>query len=90
MLTGIGHETGTNRELSSGDKPIDLHCLVRVFPIYRWDSTYNTNCSSVMTVHDHCNALAVLVFCAFLDSCIQVIVTHLTVEMPCVCEYLRP
>ena len=30
----------TNMELSSGDKLIDLHSLVRVFPTYRWDSTY--------------------------------------------------
>ena len=40
MLIGIGPETGTNRELNSGDKPIGLHSLVRVFPIYRWDYTY--------------------------------------------------
>ena len=36
----IGPETGNNRELNSGGKPIDLHSLIRVFPIYRWDSTY--------------------------------------------------
>ena len=40
MLISIGPETGTNMELSSGDKLIDLHSLVRVFPTYRWDSTY--------------------------------------------------
>ena len=39
MLISIGPETGTNMELSSGDKLIDLHSLVRV-PTYRWDSTY--------------------------------------------------
>ena len=37
----IGPETGTNRELNSGDKPMDLHSPVRVFPIYRWDSKYS-------------------------------------------------
>ena len=31
MLIGIGPETGTNMELSSGDKLIDLHSPVRVF-----------------------------------------------------------
>ena len=64
MLIGIGPETGTNRELSSGDKPIDLNSLVRVFPTYRWDSKYKDkliHSSSVMTVHYHCNPLAVLV-----------------------------
>ena len=30
----------TNMELTSGDKLIDLHSLIRVFPTYRWDSTY--------------------------------------------------
>ena len=40
LNVGIGPETGNNRELNSGDKPIDLHSLVRVFPIYRWDFTY--------------------------------------------------
>ena len=61
MLIGIGPETGTNRELSSDDKPIDLHS---VFPTYRWDSEYKDkliHSSSVMTVHYHCNPLAVLV-----------------------------
>ena len=38
LNVGIGPETGNTRELNSGD--IDLHSLVRVFPIYRWDSTY--------------------------------------------------
>ena len=32
LNVGIGLETGNTRELSSGD--IDLHSLVRVFPIY--------------------------------------------------------
>ena len=40
LNVGIGPETGTDRKLNSGYKPIDLHSLVRVFPIYRWDSTY--------------------------------------------------
>ena len=62
MLTGIGPETGTNRELGSGDKPTDLHSLVRVFPTYRCDSTYKLiHRSLVMTVHYHGNPLAVLV-----------------------------
>ena len=38
LNVGIGPETGNTREHSSGD--IDLHSLVRVFPIYLWDSTY--------------------------------------------------
>ena len=38
LNVGIGPETGNTGELNSGD--IDLHSLVRVFPIYRWDSTY--------------------------------------------------
>ena len=38
LNVGIGPETGNTRELNSGD--IDLHSLVRVFPIYWWDSTY--------------------------------------------------
>ena len=64
MLIGIGPETGTNRELSSDDKPIDLHSLVWVFPTYRWDSTYKDKLihrSLVMTVHYHCNPLAEIV-----------------------------
>ena len=40
LNVGIGPETGTNRELNSGHKPKDLHSLVRVFPIYRWDFTH--------------------------------------------------
>ena len=40
LNVGIGPETGTNRELNSGVKPVILHSLVRVFPIYRLDSTY--------------------------------------------------
>ena len=38
LNVGIGPEFGNTRELNSGD--IDLRSLVRVFPIYRWDSTY--------------------------------------------------
>ena len=38
LNVGIGPETGNTRELNSGD--IDLHSLVRVFPIYWSDSTY--------------------------------------------------
>ena len=72
LNVGIGPETGTNRELNSSHKPKDLHSLVRVFPIYRWDSNF----SSVMTVHDHCNPLLVLVFCVFVDGCTQVIVAY--------------
>ena len=35
------------------------------FPVYRLDSTYKDE----IIIHDHCNPLAVLVFCAFLDGC---------------------
>ena len=38
LNVGIGPETGNTRELNSGD--IDLYSLIRVFAIYRWDSTY--------------------------------------------------
>ena len=32
LNVGISPETGINRKLNSGDKPIDLYNLVRVFP----------------------------------------------------------
>ena len=52
LNVGIGPETGNTRELNSGG--IDLHSLVRVFPIYQWDSTYK---DKLIVVHDHCKPL---------------------------------
>ena len=51
LNVGIGSETETTREINSSDlknmtrklgncQPLDLHSLVKAFPVYSLDSTY--------------------------------------------------
>ena len=67
MLISIGPETGTNMELSSGDKLIDLHSLVRVFPtagILHIKMVSGNDCP--LSLQSTCSA----------SGCTQVIVTY--------------